>query len=47
MIILQLWEWVINVLILGCAMVIWSIALFMIALLLSLVKDFIMGVVNE
>lgn len=46
MIILQLWEWVINVLILGCAAVIWAIALFMLALLLSLVKDFIIGVVK-
>lgn len=44
MIILQLWEWVINVLILGCAMCIWAIALFMGALLLSLIKDFILGV---
>jgi len=44
MIILQLWEWVINIFILGCAAVIWALALFMFSLLISLIKDFIVGV---
>ena len=47
MIILQLWEWVVNIFILGCAAIIWAIALFMIALLVSLLKDFIIGSIQK
>ena len=43
MIILNLWEWAVNVFVLGIA-AIWVIALFGFALLMSLVKDWIGGI---
>ena len=44
MIILNVWEWAVNVLVLGIAAAIWVIALFGFALLISLAKDWIGGV---
>ena len=47
MIILTLWEWVINIFVLGITAVVWAIALFLISLLFSLVKDYLTRIIKN
>ena len=47
MLILNVWEWVINLFVLGCASLIWALAMFISMIIISLTKDFILKVVRD
>ncbi len=47
MLILNVWEWVVNLFVLACASLIGALAIFIVMVIISLTKDFIIKVIQD